>query len=588
MEFIKKCTTILVLFFILTTLFSCQNKEYTITFETNGGSEVTSITKKANSAISKPKNPIKEGYTFNGWYLDKELTKKYTFSKMPDKNITLYAKWIISKYTVTFYSNGGNDISPITIEHNKTITKPNDPINPGYTFLGWFKDLDSSELFDFSTPITKNITLYAKWHKGNIDKELLRKPVYERIQDAVDKRYNNYSFNLLQPKGDVNILVIPIEFPDDRFTIDELMTIEKLFFGESEDVETLKTFYEKSSYGNLNIDGEVLEPFTASRNSSYYEYWQSPFNEFANGVDLLIEEAITYYLSKYPTLDLSPYDFEDDCFLDAVFLVYSADINYVNENSIYWAYQYFYYATKGVNDDDYLSWGGYELNAYVFTGVDFFYEKNSLTANTIIHETGHLLGLEDYYDYSTDQDSNSGGLGGADMMDSNIGDHNAFSKLLLDWIDPIVVDKSLTVTIDAFVSSGDAIIVSHNFTSIFSEYFILSYYTPNSLNSDNPYLTESGLIMYHVNAVLPEDYDNLAEYSYYFKYNNSDSYYKLIKIEEADGFNDISNYGSNASNNDLLKEGKSYILRMYDNRFLCTVTVKEMTPSSITLSFDFK
>src|SRR5690554_2311387 len=131
-------------------------------------------------------------------------------------------------------------------------------------------------------------------------------------------------------------------------------------------------------------------------------------------------------------------------------------------------------------------------------------------------------------------------------MDGTVGCHNPFSKLVLDWIDPLIVENTLTVTIDDFVTSGDAIIIANDFTTIFDEYFILSYYTPTSINETNYYLTKSGLIMYHVNTVLPHDYDNLYGYSYYFEYNNSDSNYKLIKLEEADGNDDISKYGSSA------------------------------------------
>lgn len=111
----------------------------------------------------------------------------------------------------------------------------------------------------------------------------------ETMQDTIID-----SFYLLPAKGDANILVIPIEFPDDPFSSIELDTINSMFFDDNE--SSLKSFYYQSSYGNLNIDGNVLDPYTASYDSSFYEYWSSPNNSLATGVDLLIEEVITYYL----------------------------------------------------------------------------------------------------------------------------------------------------------------------------------------------------------------------------------------------------------------------------------------------------
>lgn len=191
------------------------------------------------------------------------------------------------------------------------------------------------------------------------------------------------------------------------------------------------------------------------------------------------------------------------------------------------------------------------------------------------------------YDYTEYEDNNIGGLGSADIMDFNVGDHNPFSKLLLDWIEPIVVEESLTITINYFASSGDAIIVSNDFNTLFDEYFVLSYYTPTGLNKTNPFFKKSGLIMYHVNAVLPTNTHNMYEYSHLLEYNNSNSPYKLIKIVEADGDDFISQYNYPAQDSDLLKEGESFPLLLYDRKLLCKVYVDKMTSNSITLTYKF-
>ncbi|MDG0889326.1 InlB B-repeat-containing protein [Paracholeplasma manati] len=138
--------------------------QYTITFESNGGSTVTALTGDYQTLITKPINPIKVGYTFIDWYLEPAFTTPYVFNTMGSSNITLYAKWQINTYTVTFESNQGSAVPAILTEYNTAITQPNDPTKIGHTFGGWFSDQTMTVPFVFTTQITQNITLYAKWN----------------------------------------------------------------------------------------------------------------------------------------------------------------------------------------------------------------------------------------------------------------------------------------------------------------------------------------------------------------------------------------------------------------------------------------
>ena len=88
--------------------------EYTIIFDSNGGSVVTSIVEEEGNLISAPTAPTRTGYTFNNWFSDTSLTTLYVFDIMPSQNMTLYAKWTINSYTISFNSNGGSAVSPIT------------------------------------------------------------------------------------------------------------------------------------------------------------------------------------------------------------------------------------------------------------------------------------------------------------------------------------------------------------------------------------------------------------------------------------------------------------------------------------------
>ena len=123
--------------------------QYTITFDTNGGSEIAPITQDYGTKITAPDNPTRKGYTFKGW--DKEIPET-----MPAENITVKAQWKINQYTITFDTNGGNEVAPITQDYGTKITAPANPTRKGYTFKGWDKEIPE-------TMPAENITITARW-----------------------------------------------------------------------------------------------------------------------------------------------------------------------------------------------------------------------------------------------------------------------------------------------------------------------------------------------------------------------------------------------------------------------------------------
>ena len=123
--------------------------QYTITFDTNGGSEIAPITQDYGTKITAPDNPTRKGYTFKGW--DKEIPET-----MPADNITVKAQWEINQYTITFDTNGGSEIAPITQDYGTKITAPDNPTRKGYTFKGWDKEIPE-------TMPAENITVKAQW-----------------------------------------------------------------------------------------------------------------------------------------------------------------------------------------------------------------------------------------------------------------------------------------------------------------------------------------------------------------------------------------------------------------------------------------
>ena len=123
--------------------------QYTITFDTNGGSEIAPITQDYGTEITAPDNPTRKGYTFKGW--DKEIPET-----MPADNITVKAQWEINQYTITFDTNGGSEIDSITQDYGTEITAPDNPTRKGYTFKGWDKEIPE-------TMPAENITITARW-----------------------------------------------------------------------------------------------------------------------------------------------------------------------------------------------------------------------------------------------------------------------------------------------------------------------------------------------------------------------------------------------------------------------------------------
>ena len=163
---------------ITTTLVSCKDDDtsvtqadkYTVTFNSNGGSEVKAQEVENGKTVAKPTNPTRDGYTFKGWYTDSALTKEYDFKTVVTGNLTLYAKWekveeAATKVTVTFNSNGGSEVASQTVDEGAKVTKPGDPTRDGYTFGGWYTDEALTTPYNFESAVTANLTLYAKWNE---------------------------------------------------------------------------------------------------------------------------------------------------------------------------------------------------------------------------------------------------------------------------------------------------------------------------------------------------------------------------------------------------------------------------------------
>lgn len=333
--------------------------------------------------------------------------------------------------------------------------------------------------------------------------------------------------------GNPKMLVIPVNLNSAEATPKNLREIRTAFVGTEESTgwESVQSYYRKSSYGKLNMEITVLnEWFTPSKTASYYNSYS---DEDCDGSTLILQEALAYYDNQ---IDFTEYDYDKDGYIDSVWLIYNYAVDFDSSDSLFWAFTYWNYQEN--------EYDGVKSYYYAWAGIDFmhptkeeagYYDPTDITidAHTYIHETGHLLGLDDYYDYDEDSGANSYGFYGCDMMDFNIGDHSAISKLLLGWVTPTIVEGKGegSIELKSFTTSGEFIIVAdHSLSTIYDSYWTIEFYTNDGLNAhDKPYdsaQTAYGIRIMEIHAeknmvggVVTE---NTGTYQTGFKYDNSD------------------------------------------------------------------
>ena len=153
-------------------LYNPDNKPtFTVSFNSNGGNGISSITVIQGESITEPVLQDREGYIFAGWYTDSDLTIPYDFDKPVTSNLTLYAAWRLSSdvdCTITFVTSGGTPIASQIVKYGGLIAKPEDPTRVNYSFAGWYSDPECTATYDFNSPVINDMKLYAKWDADGI------------------------------------------------------------------------------------------------------------------------------------------------------------------------------------------------------------------------------------------------------------------------------------------------------------------------------------------------------------------------------------------------------------------------------------
>lgn len=314
--------------------------------------------------------------------------------------------------------------------------------------------------------------------------------------------------------SNVKTLIVGVDFTDfpasglPKGEEGTLKDLEKAILGKSEDTgwESLKSYYEKSSFGTCKIEGTVAPEWYHTNKS---------VTQFANAgtknsqVKVLCKSVEDWARETF-NLDMREYDANNDGFIDSVIMIYSCEPHVrvdgrEVDDDLYWAfcwsrdvsaasadrlnptsYRFFWASYRTFFEDGYYDDNGKHKD---WTDAEIASGKAKLDAHTLIHEFGHVLSLPDYYNGNyTSSDPAAYNAISVDMMAYNIGDHNAWSKALYGWISPIISYGESEITIRSTTDTGDFIIIptetmydpKTDFT-LLSQFIMLELVTPTGV-----------------------------------------------------------------------------------------------------------
>jgi M6 family metalloprotease-like protein len=299
--------------------------------------------------------------------------------------------------------------------------------------------------------------------------------------------------------GNQKVLVIPTYFKDETYSTTALAgyhsTIEKGFFGTNEECgwRSFTGYYEAASHGTLHYSGTVA--------SSWYQSTSTvnEVNASANLSSTIASQALAWFKTTFPSVDLSAYDSDNDNYIDSLYIIYAHDAG--DWGSGLWGFRSSTTVQAGSS--------GKQASAFSWFSMSFLNDTSSyggvpdggINTRIIIHEHGHMLGLPDYYDYTY---SGVDYLGCYDMQDGNYLDWNSVSKFLVGWVKPYYVDsqalaigESVSVSLNPAANSGDCLVLRNTSSwngSAFDEYLMLDLFNGSLGNNtyDAQNLSNSG------------------------------------------------------------------------------------------------
>lgn len=317
--------------------------------------------------------------------------------------------------------------------------------------------------------------------------------------------------------GSPKMLVLLVEFQDYVHSeINNQASVENRIFGEGNPDEypydSQRNFYLRSSYNQLDIQGNVLD--------WYQTDYDRPLDE-GNSWEVkqrVIKDAINYHDAQGH--DFSQYDNDGDGDIDYLAVIWTGPTG--AWASLWWG------TFSGFYDDSFVV-DGKTISTISWQQISYSEDEGPFSPSTLIHETGHALGLPDFYDYDRTIGP-QGGVGGMDQMGGNH-DHNSFSKYILGWLTPTVVGADATdVSLQPYSENPSALLINKGATeeTKWDEFFIAEY-RDQKLNDQG--LPNSGLVIWHIDATL-------SEWGW-FENDNSFTDNKLIRLVQADALEEI-------------------------------------------------
>ena len=319
----KSLLLLVAVVFVLTVILlaACANK-VTITFVTNGGTEIASIKAKAGEEITPPSDPVKEGYTFAGWYLNADFSgdRQEIPSVMPDKNVTYYAKWVAgAQVTLTLdVATGGTLAERIyTVAAGINLSNFLKNIVPtvenGLEFAGWFNG--DRAISDGDTMPNRNLTLKAKYYANytlSVYEQALDGSYPSSAQNTTGKAFYGESFSYETDKEHFHIdtdrdnkLSSANLGKNETFTVYLARNSYAVYYFNS--ASSSDYAFEEVLYGNTV---EIVGSIFYVDGLRFAAWTQTPDEANANGVYLLEGDELTvdrdYYL--YAQWDVAYYD----------------------------------------------------------------------------------------------------------------------------------------------------------------------------------------------------------------------------------------------------------------------------------------
>ena len=374
--------------------------------------------------------------------------------------------------------------------------------------------------------------------------EYISRNVVFSISEAVSpteiqQTYKTLSTSNCPSIGDVKLLVIPVWFTDSSSYVNaskrELIRsdINDAYFANREkfgSYYSVSEFYKEESAGKLNLTGTVSEWYESDKSISYAGTYETNISN----TQAIVKSAVDWYFTNHTEDSRANYDSDKDGYLDGVITIYAAPdcravnipSDYMNKYQNLWAYCSW---VSGISPSVAnptvrpFFWASYDFmygltSAVDRTGSNYYKGTTAysrLDTHTYIHEMGHVLGLEDYYDYSNQYIP----AGGFSMEDFNVGGHDPYSLMAYGWVDPYIPTDSCRIKIGTFQKTKEVILLTpswNSYSSVFDEYLLLELYSPEGTNTfdiNNIYspgnsgaypsgTTSVGIRLWHVDARL--------------------------------------------------------------------------------------